>query len=74
MTGLAAAYAAQQLQTPITVYLPTTTPSFVLDNLKFLDATTVVVGDVWDETDVEARKQADNKCLFFCTFLICFFK
>lgn len=59
--GMAAAYAARQLLLPITVYLPTTTPQFVIENLKMYGAATVVSGAVWDDTNKEALLVAKSK-------------
>uniref|UniRef100_A0A0B7B2U6 L-serine ammonia-lyase n=1 Tax=Arion vulgaris TaxID=1028688 RepID=A0A0B7B2U6_9EUPU len=47
--GLAAAHASQQLNIPCTIIIPSTTPNFVADQLKFLGAEVKVHGDVYDE-------------------------
>ncbi|KAI6645923.1 Serine dehydratase-like [Oopsacas minuta] len=53
--GLAGVFAANKLNTPITVYLPTTTPTFIVQRLKQQSATVIVKGDVWNVADEVAR-------------------
>ena len=58
--GLAGVFVANRLNIPITVYLPSSTPSYVIDRLKAQGATVVVKGEVWsvaDESAQEACKQ-----------------
>lgn len=67
--GMAAAYAAEKLNVPITIFLPTTTPQFIIKRLENYGAKTVVVGSVWDETDAAARSFAsDRKCVYVPPF------
>lgn len=44
--GLAAIYCAQQLNLPITVVVPETTPSFIAEKMREEGATVEVVGKV----------------------------
>jgi len=53
--GYAAAWAGRQLKMAVTIVLPTTTPKFVVERLKGINATVVVHGGVWDEADKHAR-------------------
>ncbi len=53
--GYAAAYAGQALNVPVTVVVPTTTPSFMRDRITALGAKVIVEGDVWDAADLLAR-------------------
>eukprot|EP00747_Dinoflagellata_sp_TGD_P214031 gnl/TRDRNA2_/TRDRNA2_86931_c0_seq2.p1 gnl/TRDRNA2_/TRDRNA2_86931_c0~~gnl/TRDRNA2_/TRDRNA2_86931_c0_seq2.p1 ORF type:complete len:358 (+),score=48.98 gnl/TRDRNA2_/TRDRNA2_86931_c0_seq2:104-1075(+) len=59
--GLAAAYAGRRLGIPVTVVLPTTTPSDVHDRLRAYGADVVVHGNVWDEADRHARQLVEEK-------------
>ena len=44
--GLAAIYSAQELGVPITVVVPETTPSFIVDKMRAEGATVEVLGSV----------------------------
>jgi len=52
--GYAAAYAANKLETPITVFVPSTTPPDFQQRIASLGAKVIVAGDVWDEADQAA--------------------
>ncbi len=52
--GYAAAYAANELETPITVFVPSTTPPDFQQRIASLGAEVIVAGDVWDEADQAA--------------------
>ncbi|KAH9524228.1 hypothetical protein Btru_053846 [Bulinus truncatus] len=54
--GMAAAYAAKQLSIPCTIILPKTTPAFLADTLKLLNAEVKVHGDVYDEAKTLAQE------------------
>jgi L-serine/L-threonine ammonia-lyase len=54
--GLAATYAASKLKLPITVVVPTSTGTLVINKLKSSGAQVIVHGAAWDEADQEARK------------------
>ncbi|CAL1537358.1 unnamed protein product [Lymnaea stagnalis] len=61
--GLAAAFASKQLGIPCTIILPVTTPAFVADSLKVLDAEVRVHGEVYDEAKnlaLELSKQCGS--------------
>jgi len=53
--GAAAAYACRQLNIPATIYVPETTSQVVIKRLENFGAQVFVHGQVWDETDREAR-------------------
>ena len=54
--GLAGVFAANKLKIPITVYLPSSTPSYVAERLKVQGANVIVKGDVWSVADASARE------------------
>lgn len=54
--GLAATYAASKLKLPITVVVPTSTSTLVINKLKSYGAQVIVHGAAWDEADQEAKK------------------
>jgi L-serine/L-threonine ammonia-lyase len=53
--GLATAYAGRQLGLPVTVVIPTTSPTVARQRLAELGAAVEVHGDSWDEADARAR-------------------
>ncbi|KAL7752874.1 hypothetical protein RI367_001877 [Sorochytrium milnesiophthora] len=53
--GMAAAEAGRQLQVPVTIFVPDTTPPFMRDKIAALGARVVVAGVVWNEADAAAR-------------------
>lgn len=61
--GLAAAYAARQLNLPISLFVPITTPDFVIKRLREEGADVTVIGSAWDEANANAlefSKQPGN--------------
>jgi L-serine/L-threonine ammonia-lyase len=56
--GYAVAYAGRALSLPVQVIVPSTTPVATRRKLEQLGAHVRVVGDVWDEADVEAKRLA----------------
>ncbi|XP_078083134.1 serine dehydratase-like [Mustelus asterias] len=58
--GLAAAFAAQKLQIPATILVPSSTPEFTIQKLKEHGAFVEVVGKVWDDANEQALKLAEN--------------
>lgn len=56
--GYAVAYAGRELSLPVLVVVPSTTPESTRRQLVLMGAEVRVVGDVWDEADVEARELA----------------
>lgn len=52
--GIAAASAAKKLCIPVTIYLPTSTPSYVSDRLKLQGANVTVIGNQWSEANEAA--------------------
>lgn len=61
--GLAAAFASKQLGIPCTIILPVTTPAFVADRLRALEAEVKVHGDVYDDAKnfaLELSKQSGS--------------
>lgn len=53
--GLAAAYSARLLSLPITVVIPHSTPSFMLNKIRSEGATVIQKGVDWQEADTYAR-------------------
>ena len=53
--GMAAAYAARELQMTARIVVPETTPAFVRERLTALGAEVEVHGKVWDQADERAR-------------------
>ncbi|GCB61304.1 serine dehydratase-like [Scyliorhinus torazame] len=58
--GLAAAFAAQKLQIPATILVPSSTPVFTIQKLKDHGAFVEVVGKVWDDANERALKLSEN--------------
>ncbi|MTI30758.1 pyridoxal-phosphate dependent enzyme [Xanthovirga aplysinae] len=58
--GCAAAYAGSVLKIPTTVFVPTTTSTFFINYIKTLGAEVKVVGEVWDETHLEAKSFSEK--------------
>ena len=56
--GYAVAYAGRELSLPVLVVVPSTTSDSTRHKLALMGAEVQVVGDVWDEADVEAQKLA----------------
>jgi L-serine/L-threonine ammonia-lyase len=58
--GYAVAYAGRELSLPVLVVVPSTTHESTRRQLVLMGAEVRVVGDVWDEADVEARELASE--------------
>lgn len=58
--GLAVARAAFLAQVPATIYVPTNVSESKIDKLRQWEAEVVVVGDVWDETNLEALRHVER--------------
>jgi L-serine/L-threonine ammonia-lyase len=56
--GYATAFAGRALSMPVQVVVPSSTPPSTRAQLARLGAEVAVVGDVWDDADVEARRLA----------------
>ncbi|MCZ6855219.1 MAG: pyridoxal-phosphate dependent enzyme, partial [Gammaproteobacteria bacterium] len=56
--GYAVAYAGRELSLPVLVVVPSTTPDSTRQALALMGAEVQVIGDVWDEADVEAQELA----------------
>ncbi|MCZ6641965.1 MAG: pyridoxal-phosphate dependent enzyme [Gammaproteobacteria bacterium] len=56
--GYAVAYAGRELSLPVLVVVPSTTPDSTRQALILMGAEVQVIGDVWDEADVEAQELA----------------
>ncbi|XP_059139051.1 L-serine dehydratase/L-threonine deaminase-like isoform X2 [Physella acuta] len=54
--GMAAAFACRQLGISCTIILPKSTPAFLADRLKLLDAEVKVHGDFYDEAKILAQE------------------
>lgn len=59
--GLGVAYVASQIGIPAYVYLPKNTPPSKIEAFKELNAHTTLFGEVWDETNPEALRVAEEK-------------
>lgn len=58
--GMAAAYSALKLNIPCTIVLPKTTPGFIAEKLRHLDAEVVIHGSVYDEAKKHATSLSDK--------------
>lgn len=64
--GLAMAYAANQLSMPITLFIPTSTPTMMIELIKAEQVEVRVIGQNWNEANAEAEKfLQDNPDSFF---------
>jgi L-serine/L-threonine ammonia-lyase len=63
--GMAVAYASQVLNIPATIVIPVTTPSLIVTKLRAENATVIVHGDSWDESDQLAREMAASNNLAY---------
>ncbi|XP_029427394.1 serine dehydratase-like [Rhinatrema bivittatum] len=59
--GLAAAYASKKLGVPSTIVVPSSTPRFIVEKLKELEADVEVFGKVWDDANAKALELAKNE-------------
>jgi threonine dehydratase len=59
--GLGVAYVASRLGIPAYIYLPKNTPGSKIEAFKELNAHTTLFGEVWDETNPEALRVAEEK-------------
>lgn len=59
--GLAAAFAARQLNVPITVVVPQTTPSTMVDRIRDQRATVIQHGKDWQEADSHTQKLCEER-------------
>ena len=67
--GLAVAYSGIQLELPVTIIVPSTTPEHVREKMRILDARVIEHGDVWDESDIFARNYAEqHQCSYIHPF------
>ena len=67
--GLAVAYSGTQLELPVTIVVPSTTPEHVREKMRVLDARVIEHGAVWDESDVFARNYAkQHQCSYIHPF------
>ena len=61
--GMAAAYAARKLNIPISIFVPNTTPDFIVERLREEGADVTVIGSAWDESNecaVALAKENNN--------------
>lgn len=67
--GLAAAFACKKMGIPCTVIVPSSTPQSAKDNIKEHGATVETFGDVWNDSDEEARRRLkDDSVLYINPF------
>lgn len=58
--GYSLAYVGQQLDLEVSVIVPSTTTSYMIDKIISLGAKVEIYGDVWDEANIRAIEIADN--------------
>jgi L-serine/L-threonine ammonia-lyase len=58
--GYSLAYVGQQLDLEVSVIVPSTTTSYMIDKIISLGAKVEIYGDVWDEANIRALEIADN--------------
>ena len=58
--GYSLAYVGQQLNLAVSVIVPSTTSSFMIDKIKGLGAKVEIYGDVWDEANIRALDIAEK--------------
>lgn len=63
--GLGVCYAGKELETKVTVFLPTTTSSEKVEKIKFWGGEAILFGEVWDEADVKAQEYAQEEGLTY---------
>lgn len=63
--GLAVAYAGKLLQTPVTVYLPKSTPEIMKERIEFHGAEVVIAGEVWDDANLAALERSKAPGCFY---------
>lgn len=59
--GAAVAHAGQALGVPVTIVVPSSTPEFMISRLRACDASVIVHGSVWDESDRHARDLVETE-------------
>ena len=63
--GLGVCYAGNMVNMKTLVYLPTTTPPMKIEKIKSLGGEVILHGDVWDEANEEAMKEASEKDMIY---------
>lgn len=63
--GLAVAYSGRKLQIPVTVVVPTTTSSLMIEKIRLEKAEVIVKGKDWDEADNYAKSLLHEKGSFY---------
>ncbi len=58
--GYSLAYVGQQLGVAVSVIVPSTTSSYMIDKIKGLGAKVEIYGDVWDEANIRALEIAEK--------------
>ena len=58
--GYSLAYVGQQLNLAVSVIVPSTTSSYMIDKIKGLGAKVEIYGDVWDEANIRALDIAEK--------------
>ena len=58
--GYSLAYVGQQLDLEVSVIVPSTTTSYMIDKIISLGAKVEIYGDVWDEANIRALEIADR--------------
>lgn len=63
--GMAVAYASRRFHIPATIVIPKTTPTMMVEKLRAQNATVLVQGENWDESDLIARNIAQTQNLSY---------
>jgi threonine dehydratase len=63
--GLGVCYAGNKVDMHTIVYLPTTTPAMKVRKIKSLGGEVILHGDVWDEANERAMKEASEKDMIY---------
>lgn len=66
--GAAVAHAGAQLGLAVTIVVPESTPTFMIERLRQVDADVIVHGTVWDVADAKARELASQGGLHVSPF------
>jgi threonine dehydratase len=63
--GLGVCYAGREIGSPVTVYLPATTAPEKIEKIKKWGGKTILYGEAWDESNLEAQKHAQEEGLTY---------
>ncbi|MCH9627128.1 MAG: Phenylserine dehydratase [Chlamydiales bacterium] len=66
--GLAAAYSGRKLQIPVTIVVPSTTQTSMIEKIRLEKAEVLIKGDCWDEADVFAKSLIEKDTVYIPPF------